>query len=324
MGHELSPTTFKILDILNDCQTHTGTEIAEHLHISRNAVWKAIQRLKKHHVVIHSRHGGYVLETPLVLLDKNKIKNLVEEPGISVACFETVTSTNDVLKDAPFSDAPQICLAEYQSKGRGRMGRPWASYFGRNIHCSFSYTFEKDISELSGLSLAIAILTAKALNSFNQNLHPFLKWPNDIYLNNQKAGGILIDINAEAHGKCTAIIGVGLNVNMKGLELQGIDQPWTSLEYALNRQVDRNLVIVHLINTLLKGMRIFAENGMKPFLANWKRYDFLENKAISVIQGSTHISGIARGITSQGHLRLELPSGDIQTFSYGDTSIPAP
>lgn len=321
MGHELSPTTLKILNILNDCETHSGAEIAEYLHISRNAVWKVIQRLKQHNVVIHSRHGGYLLDTPLIPLDKTRIKNSIIEPDIDIDCFETVSSTNDALKNSPSSNMPQICLTEYQSKGRGRLGRPWVSHFGRNILCSFSYTFEKDISELSGLSLVVAILTADALKSFDQNLHPLLKWPNDIYLNNKKLGGILIDINAEAHGKCMAIIGVGLNVNMKGTDLESVDQPWTSLEHVLNKQLDRNVLIAHLMNTLLQGMRIFVEEGIEPFLTDWKRYDLLENKIISIIQGPTPISGVAHGVTPQGHLRLKLSSGETRTFSYGDTKI---
>lgn len=324
MGHELSVTTFKILEILNDGQRHTGTEIAKLLQISRNAVWKVIQRLKQHNVPIQSHHGGYVLETPLLLLDKDKMRALIVEPDIQVSCFEMVTSTNEALKNsASSSKGLQIYLAEYQSKGRGRLGRSWSSPFGRNIYCSFSYTFEKDMSELAGLSLVVAILTARALSDFDQNLIPSLKWPNDIYLNNQKAGGVLIDLNAEAHGKCTAIIGVRLNVNMKGIELHGIEQPWTSLEHMLNRPLDRNTVAAYLINALLKGMKVFAERGFEPFLIDWKHYDFLENKTITVIQGSTPTSGVARGITSQGYLRLELPSGEARIFSCGDTSLPS-
>jgi len=159
------------------------------------------------------------------------------------------------------------------------------------------------------------------LESLDPQIKPFLKWPNDIYVNNQKLGGILIDIIAEANGNCKAIIGVGLNINMKDSTLEGVDQPWTSLEHILNVKLDRNVVVAQLINSIVKGMDIFVEKGMEPFITDWKRYDLLENKQISVSHGTDIISGIARGITPQGYLLLQLPSGKIQQFSYGDTTL---
>lgn len=321
MAHELSPTTLKILNILNDCKVHAGTDIAEHLSISRTAVWKVIQRLKNYDIDIESQHQGYHLNSPLILLDKHKIESLLKDQRVTLECFETIDSTNDYLRNKMFSKNLHICLAEHESKGRGRMGRPWVAPFGRNIYCSFSYTFNKDISEMAGLSLVIGILTADMLESLDPQIKPFLKWPNDIYVDNKKLGGILIDLIAEANGNCKAIIGVGLNVNMKDAKLEGVDQPWTSLEHILNVKLDRNLVVAQLINFIVKGMDVFVEKGVEPFLTNWKRYDLLENKQISVSHGTDIISGIARGITSQGYLRVELPSGEIQKFSYGDTIL---
>jgi BirA family biotin operon repressor/biotin-[acetyl-CoA-carboxylase] ligase len=78
---------------------------------------------------------------------------------------------------------------------------------------------------MSGLSLVIGILIARALESLSPKLKPLLKWPNDIYIDDQKVGGILIDLIAEAHGNCTAIISIGLNVNMKDIPLEGVEQP---------------------------------------------------------------------------------------------------
>lgn len=321
MAHELSSTTLKILNILNDCKVHAGTEIADHLHISRTAVWKVINRLKQYDVDIQSLHHGYFLSSPLMLFDKQKIESLFKEPRITLECFETLPSTSDYLKNKAPLKNPHICLVEHQSKGRGRMGRSWASPFGRNIYCSFSYIFNKDVSEMSGLSLVVGILTANVLEALDLKVKPFLKWPNDLYVNNQKMGGILIDIMAEAHGNCTAIISVGLNINMKDGELTGVDQPWTSLEHVLNVKSDRNLIVAQLIQSIFKGIDVFAEQGIEPFLAEWKQYDLLENKPISVNQGTESISGIARGINPQGYLLLELPSGEIKKLSYGDTTL---
>lgn len=320
MAHQLPATTLKIVDILNDCKLHTGTEIAKTLGISRTAVWKVIQRLKKYNIVIESQHQGYHFNFPLILIDKKKIESLLQNQRLTLEIFETIPSTSNYLRNKTPLKNMSFCLAEHQSKGRGRLGRSWISPFGKNIYCSFSYTFDKDISEMSGLSLVIGILIAKALELLHPKLKPFLKWPNDIYLNDQKVGGVLIDLIAEAHGNCTAIISIGLNVNMKDIELEGIEQPWTSLEHSLNEKLDRNVVVVQIVQSILKGMEVFIERGLEPFLSEWKNYDLLEGENISVNTGKEIISGIAKGISPQGYLLLKLSSGNIEKYSYGDTT----
>ncbi|MBS0272031.1 MAG: biotin--[acetyl-CoA-carboxylase] ligase [Proteobacteria bacterium] len=321
MAHEIPSTTFKIVDILNDCKLHTGTNIAETLGISRTAVWKVVQRLKQYNIHIESQHQGYYFNSPLLLIDKKRIKNSLKDPRITLEIFESIPSTCDYLKKKASLKNLNFCFAEHQSKGRGRLGRSWISPFGKNIYCSFSYTFNKDISEMSGLSLVIGILVARALESLNPILKPLLKWPNDIYIDDQKGGGILIDLIAEAHGNCTAIISIGLNVNMKDVKLEGIDQPWTSLEHILNEKIDRNVVITQMLKSILKGMEVFQWEGIEPFLSEWKQYDLLKDEKISLNTGTEVISGIAKGISPQGHLLLELPSGKIEKFSYGDTTL---
>jgi BirA family biotin operon repressor/biotin-[acetyl-CoA-carboxylase] ligase len=321
MAHELSHTTLKILNILNDCNVHTGTDIAESLSVSRTAVWKVINRLKQYHIDIQSKHDGYQVSSPLILLEKDKIESLLKDPRVTLECFETISSTTDCLRNEIPLKNMHVCLSEHQSKGRGRMGRSWASPFGRNIYCSFKCLFNKDMSEMSGLSLVVGILTAKMLESLDPKVKPFLKWPNDLYVNNKKIGGILIDIIAEANGNCHAIISVGLNVNMKDIELEGVDQPWTSLEHILSVKLDRNLVAARLIQSIFKGIDVFLEEGMEPFLIQWKRYDLLENRPVSISHGGEVTSGIVRGITPQGYFLLELPSGEIKKFSYGDTTL---
>lgn len=314
-------TLSKVLDILNNGALHSGSDIAQSLTISRAAVWKIIQRLKKYDVDIKSRHQGYQLSSPLILFDKAKIEKLLEPLKVALEIFETIPSTSDYLKNKAFSKNITFCVAEYQSNGKGRLGRAWVSPFGRNIYCSFRYVFNKDISEMAGLSLVVGILTAQALESFSPILKPFLKWPNDIYMNNQKMGGILIELMAEANGNCTAIISMGLNINMKGCDLKSVGQPWTSLEHVLDEKLDRNVVVARILQSLLEGMIVFHEKGIEPFLTAWKRYDLLENQKISINVGKEVRSGIARGINDRGYLQLEDDGGTVELFSYGDATL---
>ncbi|MGV8948264.1 MAG: biotin--[acetyl-CoA-carboxylase] ligase [Candidatus Paracaedibacter sp.] len=314
-------TLSKVLEILNDGALHAGSDIAQSLTISRAAVWKVIQRLKKYDVDIKSQHQGYQLCSPLIPFDKAKIERLLEPAKIILEIFETIPSTSEYLQNKASSKNITFCLAEYQSKGKGRLGRTWASPFGRNIYCSFRYVFNKDISEMAGLSLVVGILTVQALESINPTLNLLLKWPNDIYVNNQKMGGILIEIMAEANGNCTAIISMGLNINMKDCDLKNIGQPWTSLEHVLDENFDRNVVIARIIQSLLAGIAVFHEKGIEPFLLKWKQYDLLDNQKISINIGKEIRSGIARGINDHGYLLLENAAGTMEPFSYGDATL---
>jgi BirA family biotin operon repressor/biotin-[acetyl-CoA-carboxylase] ligase len=314
-------TLSKVLEILNDGALHAGSDIAQSLTISRAAVWKVIQRLKKYDVDIKSQHQGYQLSSPLIPFDKAKIERLLEPAKIILEIFETIPSTSEYLQNKASSKNITFCLAEYQSKGKGRLGRTWASPFGRNIYCSFRYVFNKDISEMAGLSLVVGILTVQALESINPTLKLLLKWPNDIYVNNQKMGGILIELMAEANGNCTAIISMGLNINMKDCDLKNIGQPWTSLEHVLGENFDRNVVIARIIQSLLAGIAVFHEKGIEPFLLKWKQYDLLDNQKISINIGKEVRSGIVRGINDHGYLLLENAAGTMEPFSYGDATL---
>lgn len=320
MINKISPTMLKVLNTLNDGLLHTGSDIANSLGISRTAVWKIIKRLKKYDIKIQTQHQGYLLNNPHVLLQKKKIDQFIKDPNTSLEIFESLPSTSDYLKSKHPLKNKSICLSEYQTHGKGRLGREWVSPFGRNIYFSLSYTFAKDISEMSGLSLAVGVLAANTLKTLNPNLNLSLKWPNDLYIHDQKVGGILIDLIAEAHGNCVAIISMGLNVNMKNEQLR-IDQPWTSLEHVLDENLDRNKIVGHLLPNILEGMDEFANQGFESFMDQWKSYDYLHNKRIQVTMGDNVITGFAKGIDSKGLLILELPSGIHQKLSCGDTAL---
>ena len=321
MSHKLSSTVTQVLNILNDGTSHSGIDIGNALGISRTAVWKVVKRLHKYNIDIQSKPQGYQLKEPLLLLDQKKIEPFLSDKKISLEIFESLESTSHYLKSKMPFKTQTICLSEYQSKGRGRLGRKWVSPFGRKIYCSFSGVFKKDIGEMSGLSLVVAILTANALEACNPKIKIQLKWPNDFYINNRKMGGILIELMGEAYGNCQAIIGIGLNVNMKDIELVDLDQPWISLEHVVQEKLDRNIIIGNILLTMLEGLEVFNHKGLEVFLAEWEKYDLLKNQKVSLDIGGSKVVGISRGIDHQGFLLVENAAGSIQKFSYGDTSL---
>lgn len=312
----------QLVDILNDGHYHDGTTIGETLNITRSAIWKAIKKLQNYGVKVDSIKGkGYSLLEPLILLNQKLIKQNLSQKNIDITIFETINSTNDFLKKIPCNQKLNICLAEQQTQGKGRLGRNWHSPFGQNIYLSCAYPFQKDVSELAGLSLVVSLAIVKTLENYGLPNAISVKWPNDIFYDHKKISGNLIEIQAESHGICHAIIGIGINVNMMEDEEESISQPWISLRKITASYIDRNQLCILLIENLMNYLKQFEEQGLPSFIEIWNAADILMKKEISLKTGDKKITGKAMGINNIGHLILKLKDGTTQTFSSGDTTV---
>jgi len=321
MNKKLNTTFVKLVNLLSDGQYHDGTTLGDVLSVTRSAVWKMIKKLEHYQVKIDSVKGkGYALSQPLILLDADAIKRDCYQ-AIDIHLFESVDSTNAYLKTINHKNQMTVCLAEQQTSGRGRFHREWYSPFAKNIYVSCLYSFQKDVSELSGLSLVMSLAIVKTLKAFGIDEKCGVKWPNDILYDTKKISGSLIEIQAETHGAMHAIIGIGINVNMLQHEAHDIPQAWSSMQQILNRYVNRNEVCVSLLNNLFDYLQKFAEQGLAPFVSEWKAVDTLLDQCIALTNGNETVLGRAAGIENQGRLLLQLEGGKIRAFSSGDTSV---
>ncbi|MCX7125591.1 MAG: bifunctional biotin--[acetyl-CoA-carboxylase] ligase/biotin operon repressor BirA [Gammaproteobacteria bacterium] len=313
----------KISELLGDGQCHDGTSIGKKCGITRAAVSKVIKKFKEYGVEIQSIKGkGYLLEKPLILLDAKKIKKNIKTLSLIIDILEKVGSTNDYLKnDSDQDNKVKICVAEMQTKGRGRLNRQWHSPFGQNIYFSLRCSFQKDMSELSGLSLVTGLAVCNAITSITHADNLAVKWPNDIFVDQQKIAGILIDIDAGSNGFCNAIIGIGINVNMQNALKKEIDQPWNSLQKITGEYIDRNLLCAELINSLMNYLERFSKSGLSDFINEWKERDCLFGKSVALMSGQKKIMGIGAGINAQGHLALKMPDKTEKTFFSGDATL---
>lgn len=330
----LNQTVIKTAELLSDCEYHDGISIGDNLNITRAAVWKIIKKLQQYGIPVTSVKGkGYRLKSPLVLLDYNKIKLHLRHHLDKCDIFEKTDSTNEDLKE--FSNQNKkirVCLAETQLQGKGRFNREWYSPFGKNIYFSMLYPFAKDISELSGLSLVVGLAVCSAIesvigsdismeNRFSGLAQMKVKWPNDIYADQSKLAGILIETEAEANGFCQVIMGIGINVNMPDAPKKSISKSWTSLLKITQQYQDRNILCAALINFLIDYLKLFSSEGLLAFLDEWKKRDYLFNKAITIVSGEKKLRGICVGINKQGFLQLKTSDGSIKTSASGDTIL---
>lgn len=310
-----------LLQILSDGEFHSGEELGTQLGVTRAAVWKQLKKLETLNIPLSSVKGkGYRLSDAIHLLDEGIIKK-----GITgrLDCLEVLLnteSTNSYLlgKASDHMGKRYAVLAEKQEKGRGRRGRTWVSPFGKNIYLSMLWSFSGGIGSLEGLSLVIAIAVERALSDLGVD-QAKLKWPNDVYLDNKKLAGILLEVSGEYSGYCQVVIGIGLNINLSEFDAEGIDQPWAQLSEHL-KDTDRNTIAAVLIDHLIKAIEEFSRNGFSSFKDYWTDRDAFINKEVDLILPNLTRSGIAKGVNNKGELVLLTEKG-LESINAGELSL---
>ena len=162
-----------------------------------------------------------------------------------LSVVESTASTNaDLLRDAERLPSGTVLAAENQTAGRGRRGRAWIAPPGGSLAFSVLWKFDGSVAALSGLSLAVGVAVARALDTQSAE-GVRLKWPNDLLAQHEgvwrKLGGILIDVSGAPAGTVAAVIGIGLNLKLGDAAL-AIDQPVTDL-HALNCHATRDALL---------------------------------------------------------------------------------
>jgi BirA family biotin operon repressor/biotin-[acetyl-CoA-carboxylase] ligase len=313
----------KLTSLLSDSQFHGGETLGDRLGVTRAAIWKMIHKLVEYGMPITSVKGkGYALTEPLILLDEKIVKALLADidlaKQIDLTVLETVTSTTTYLRSHYSRSKKSLCLAEHQSAGIGRLGRFWSAPFGLNIYFSCRYHFHCDIAELSGLSLATSIAVLNTLEKFGMT--PKIKWPNDIYCDDKKIAGSLIELIAESNGSCHAIISAGINVNMIRNN-DKLNQPWTSMRLQSGVSYDRNKISAELIQQLFSTVEQFSASGLPAFKDVYHQHDYLYQRPVVIQQYQSTLEGRAIGIDDLGRLLLQTAPGQVSAISAGDASI---
>lgn len=307
-----------LMSILADGQFHSGEQLGDSLGMSRAAINKHIQTLRDWGVDVFTVPGkGYSLPEPVQLLDEEVIRNQVQKG--SVAVLPVIDSTNQYLLDRLSSlQSGDACIAEYQQAGRGRRGRKWFSPFGANLYLSMYWRLEEGPAAAIGLSLVIGIVMAEVLHDLGAD-QVRVKWPNDLYLQDRKLAGILVELTGKTGDAAQIVIGAGINLAMRRVESEVVNQGWINLQEA-GIKIDRNKLAVRLINELRVALEQFEKEGLSPFLMRWEKLDNFIYRPVKLIIGDREIFGISRGIDEQGALLLE-QNGAIKAWVGGEISL---
>ncbi len=259
-----------LISILADGEFHSGEQLGERLGMSRAAINKHMQTLRDWGVDVFTVPGkGYSLPEPIELLDEQKIAGQIEQGRITV--LPVIDSTNQYLLDRLDElKSGDACVAEYQQAGRGRRGRKWFSPFGANLYLSMYWRLEQGPAAAIGLSLVIGIVIAEVLQSLGAD-NVRVKWPNDIYLQDRKLSGILVELTGKTGDAAQIVSGAGINLVMRRVESDIVNQGWISLQEA-GVFIDRNTLTARLVKALRTGLQLFEQEGLTPYLhagKNW-------------------------------------------------------
>ncbi|MCS3434588.1 bifunctional biotin--[acetyl-CoA-carboxylase] ligase/biotin operon repressor BirA [Klebsiella sp. BIGb0407] len=307
-----------LIGILADGEFHSGEQLGEQLGMSRAAINKHIHTLRDWGIDVFTVPGkGYSLPEPIQLIDEAFILSQIDEGTVTV--LPVIDSTNQYLLERLTKlKSGDACIAEYQQAGRGRRGRQWFSPFGTNLYLSMYWRLEQGPAAAIGLSLVIGIVIAEVLQRLGAH-DVRVKWPNDLYLNDKKLAGILVELTGKTGDAAQIVMGAGINLAMKSVVSEVVNQGWINLQQ-VGLNIDRNQLAISLIKELRQALIHFEREGLTPFLSRWQQLDNYINRPVKLIIGDREVFGIARGINEQGGLLLE-QDGVIKAWVGGEISL---
>ncbi len=281
--------------------------MAAKLGITRAAVWKQIRNLRQRGYEIEaSSRKGYHLTYKPDLLDKEAISSGLKTKwlGKDLRSFSEVNSTNETARSLASScQNGTVILAETQTRGRGRLSRPWASPPG-GIWMSLILKPEMPLASVYQINMAVSVAISKAI--FNLlGLKAGIKWPNDLLIRERKICGILMEISAEVGRLDYAVVGLGINANVG---LSNFPEEWcaTSLSHELGHEVSR----VDLIQgILLEIEEAYEKMGSREIYEEWRSRSVTIGRYVRINSISGDLVGVVEDLAEDGALLLKTENG---------------
>ncbi|MFA7495732.1 MAG: biotin--[acetyl-CoA-carboxylase] ligase [Acidithiobacillus sp.] len=254
---------------------------------------------------------GLRLEYPHAALSGSEIAAASGLEARQIRILAACASTNTEL--LANTDSPTACLAESQWAGRGRRGRHWASTFGHHLTLSYAWTQSTPVNPALTLVAALSVFTL--LQDSVPGL--WLKWPNDLWIGQQKLGGLLVEARTLAQAQTRLVVGLGLNIHAD----PSLPETATSLaEQGL--VLPRSFLAGRILRQWQTDFAVFAESGLSAFIARWQQ------AAAPLLGKSVHIMDAlgdheAQVIQLGEDGRLQVQSGGCQPhwISAGDVSL---
>ncbi len=238
--------------------------------------------------------------------------------GRRLLYYTSLGSTQDVARQEAEQGAPQgtVVLAEEQTAGRGRLGRPWVSPAGSNLYLTL--ILRPSMRQLRSLGIIAPLAIALALEEVT-DLSPRIKWPNDVLVSQRKVAGVLIDSGLAGEEARYALVGLGINVNLDVQAHPDIAATATSLRAEVGHSVAREAVLAACLNRFEALYRGPAQAAFQQWRA---RLETLGRAVRVTFAGGTGAEeGIAEDVATDGSLILRRANGSRLRVVAGEVTL---
>lgn len=254
-------------------------------------------------------------------MDLNEVKTALCERGVDwiteIDYFESIESSNDYLMAANSPLHGRLCIADYQTRGKGRHGKQWLSTRGRNLMFSLGWSPQQtpgaQLSLVAGLAIADA-LRAVGVTGVS------LKWPNDIMIAEAKLGGVLLESRVRGR-RFEIVIGVGLNMSQQLDELAAVENSWKDLAACGYGSIGREAMLIAILCELDKRLTQFETLGFAGIRDDWLGYFLHQGMKMQYQHNAKRCVGRVVGLDETGALQLEtngeliaVHSGEVNTL----------
>ncbi|MGK6308139.1 biotin--[acetyl-CoA-carboxylase] ligase [Variovorax sp. DT-64] len=244
-------------------------------------------------------------------------------PALAVEVVDEIDSTSsELMRRARDGRAqPVLLVAQRQTAGRGRMGRPWQSAQDARQPASLTFSLGLPLMprDWSGLSLAVGVSVAESLDPSNQ-ARVALKWPNDLWVDDRKLGGILIETALPQDGTAERylVIGIGINIGAREAAGMSVAPAWIA---QWRPEATAPQLLREIVPPLVAHVLLFGDRGFVPFAERFAARDALRGREVQLSDGS---AGRCAGVGWGGELLVQTPAG-MKTITSAEVSVrPAP
>jgi BirA family biotin operon repressor/biotin-[acetyl-CoA-carboxylase] ligase len=241
--------------------------------------------------------------------------------GQTLEVWPEIESTNARARRLAEEGAPEgtLVLTDYQTAGRGRLGRQWVAPAGSSLLLSLIFRPEVAPAQIQRLTMICGLAAVDAIES-ETGLEAGLKWPNDILVGGAKAGGILTEVGLRVDGVEYAVVGIGLNVNLDPAQLpRDLLVEATSLAQVLGESVPR-LPLLWALLQAVETRYLALQAGRSPH-GEWAERLVTLGRAVTVVGGGRVVEGVAEGVDADGGLLVRSADGCLRTVLAGDVRL---
>lgn len=300
----------------------SGAALSDKLGLSRTAVWKHVESLRKlgYRIDAQASRGYRLLEVPdrLTTLEVGPLLT-TRELGRTLHHYDELESTNakafELAHEGGFHG--EVIITEHQTAGKGRRGRSWSSPAGKSLAMSVILRPEIAPARAPELTLVAAVALVETL--IDSGVEASIKWPNDIQLAGKKVAGILTELSADVERVHFIVLGIGVNLNSEAKDFPSeLAELATSVSQNRKSPVHRALFTAALLGKLEGWLETWTDEGFGPVREAWKKHAPMLGQEVLVRADNKELRGVAKDLDEAGALLLDLGDGKTERVLSGD------